>query len=30
MRSTGSDGHRWKITIDDTGMISLPAEDLGI
>jgi len=27
---TSPDGHRWKFTVDDTGMLSMPAEDLGI
>lgn len=30
MKSSGTDGHRWKITIDDTGMPQFPGEDLGI
>jgi hypothetical protein len=30
LRSQGSDGHRWKFTVDDTGMLSQPAEDLGV
>ena len=30
LRSTGPDAHRWKFTCDDTGMISMPGEDLGV
>lgn len=24
------DGHHWKFTVDNTGMLSMPGEDLGI
>lgn len=27
---TSPDGHRWKFTVDNTGMLSQPGEDLGI
>lgn len=30
LRSTGLDRHLWKYTADDTGMPSLPGEDLGV
>jgi hypothetical protein len=30
IRSSGVDGHRWKFTVDDTGMLSMPGEDLGV
>lgn len=26
---TSPDGHRWKFTVDNTGMLSMPGEDLG-
>lgn len=29
LKSTGPVGHHWMITIDDTGMLSQSAEDLG-
>lgn len=28
-KSTGKDGHFWKFTSDDTGMLSQSGEDLG-
>lgn len=30
LRSTGADGHRWKFTADDSGMLQQPGEDLGV
>lgn len=30
LRSHGSPTHLWKFTVDDTGMLSQPGEDLGI
>ena len=30
LRSQGPDGHRWRFTLDDTGMLSQPGEDLGV
>lgn len=30
LRSTGTDAHRWKFTVDDSGMLSQPGEDLGV
>jgi len=30
MRSTGIGHHRFKLTVDDNGMLSQPGEDLGI
>jgi hypothetical protein len=30
LRSSGPDGHRWKFTVDDTGMLSMPGEDMGV
>lgn len=29
LRSTGTDGHRWKFTCGDDGMLIQPGEDLG-
>lgn len=30
LRSTGTDAHRWKFTVDDSGMLSQPGQDLGV
>jgi hypothetical protein len=30
LKSTGATGHTFKFTVDDTGMISLPGEDMGL
>lgn len=30
LRSQGPGGHRWKFTVDDTGNLSQPGEDLGV
>jgi hypothetical protein len=30
LKSTGPDGHRWKFTVGDDGMLSQPGEDLGV
>jgi hypothetical protein len=30
IRSNGVDGHRWKFTVGDDGMMSSPGEDLGV
>lgn len=30
LRSIGPDAHKWKFTVDDSGMLSQPGEDLGV
>lgn len=30
IKSSGAIGHHWIVTMDDTGMLSMSAEDLGI
>lgn len=30
LRDPAVGGHRWKFTVDGTGMLSMPGEDLGV